>query len=318
MRIWKRELAKSTGNPIGPLKVESTVWRIDAGGDFLIQIHKNLKKSGNIGAQCIVSDSRPDSVDTKPRAVVAKVAINNDLALDQVRLDATLRAALLVDEDSVAFVHKLTGGSRWRRILEALFRPKRLWAYSMGSIAVFMEKELCGIEEPTRRILGLESRDQVRLEHVFYEDRRFKVALATPILFEMSVKQVDDAHDSLPPKITKILERSGLPIVRLDKDIRMQLANENLERMLRSGHGTDGVREICPLSPVRLSISLPFFLQTRASFYAVGLFLGIPGLVIGLWQLSQIGAIIAGIVGGIGFIPIAVLWDIRRIRGKVG
>jgi len=134
-KLWERGLAKSTGDPLGPLSVKSTVWRFGAGGDFLIQINGKLKKSGSIGTRCIVSVSQPEGDDANTRAVVAKVAIDNDLPLEQVRLDATLRAALLVESDSLVFVYKLIGGSLNRRILEAIFKPERMWAYSMGSIA---------------------------------------------------------------------------------------------------------------------------------------------------------------------------------------
>jgi len=94
MKLWNRGLERSAGDPSGPLEVQPTVGRVGSRSDFLIRLSGDLKKSLGLGTRCIVADSRPGEVESKPRAVLAKIAIDDNLHPTQIRLDATLRAAM--------------------------------------------------------------------------------------------------------------------------------------------------------------------------------------------------------------------------------
>lgn len=334
---------RSEGSPRGPLVVDGTRWRLAAGGDYLVQVNQQL--TAWVGHHAIVSNNVPDTADITTRAVLAKVALDADLGDNEIRVDETLRGALLIELGAEVYLYRVTGGFRPERFLEWVFRPKRLWAYGYRSFPRDMEKGICGIDETTRRILGLEHRDRLKVASVLFNpgDERFIVGEATPTLLELSAsdmaltfRQIGDFIESVEEGQEGQGRETGspfgsmqwthdpsmlrLPVIRLDLDTRLILADsESGEKRLQTDSASTGLpfRELPLLAPVRLSVSLPFFLQARASFYAASLFLVIPGIVIGLAQLNMFAAAVAGIAGFLGLLPFSIFWDIRRIRRKL-
>ncbi len=308
-----REVMKSTKSVGGLLKVKPTLFRLVGEDDYQAQVTDWIAE--NVGSWGIVATKKPNDKCSKIRAVIAKIVPRRDVPDRQIRLDMTLRNALQVKKGQEVYLFGITEGPLHRRILDRLFRPKKIWAYAYRSIPTLMEKGLCGIGETTGRILGVQSRDRLLVEAVYIDpwEKRFKVGETSLPLLQLSM-------DELEHKPTDEGDRpddgfSGLPIIRLDKDARIALANE--------GRGTsqnsEQTQEIPPLTPVRLSVSLPFFLETRATFYAAGVFLVLLVAILGIVsQKSMPAAIIGGLVAVI-VVPTAVLFfDIRRIRKRVG
>lgn len=353
----------SEGPRLGPFKVLPTLLRFGVVSDYVVQVNQKLKV--NLGRYVIVSKPKRKQPVGKPeskrpdvdladiqaaRAVLAKVTVCANLSDKEIRLDQTLREALFMNAGDKVYLYKKVGGSPCR-LLDWIFKPKRLWAYVYRSYRRDMEKSLCGMSAMTMRILGLSSRDRLRVEYVFFDSKvgKFKIGVATPTVFELpaedvkhtinEVTQIDAVKDFIfptPRDISKLrlpdayknflcptpgdISRLRLPFVLLDLELRLTLANENLKswRIRQESESTftdKDLRKFPILAPVRLSPSLPFILQSRSVFHTLSAFIGVLGTVIALSTLGFLTGIVIGGVCLVIWLPMIIYWDIKRRVG---
>ena len=344
LKLWGLE--RSDGDPIGPLPVRPTELRFGAEGDYQVQLNPNRKRQARIGRRAIITTGSPGAEPAKARAVLARVQVDAGLTDGEIRVDQTLREALLIDRGCEVFAFRVVGGYLHRKLLQWMFKPRRVWAYAFRSSHRDMEKVLCDVTLPALNILGLENKDQIRLESVSFDpsDGRFKVGDATPTILELSTADVERAYDEITQEACRedrrdvagarelgqcqlsIFrnaegERLRLPFVRLDKHTRIALANESLKdwkRMLETATTPTGENpggdppEIPYFAPVRLSPSLPGILQARVVFLSLNTSIGLVGSVMAGAEVNLATGVIIGGAYFLLWLPFSVYWDIRR------
>lgn len=343
MKLLRWGLQRTEGPVLGRFIVRSTELRVDAKGDYLVQVKPELQK--NLGRQAIVTNAAAGADKKKARAVLAHVGVEARLRDSEIGMDITLREALLIDEGCKVSLYRVTG---WNPglALQRLFEPRKLWAYTFRSSHRDAEKGLCAVAPTTLNILRLENMGRVRLEYVFFDPKKkvFKVRNATPTVFELSASDAEYTYAEIEQEAQKKerqhlagAKKSGkcrlsifreakgeklkLPFIRLDKDARINLANDNLASWKRKLEGKPnrqdkdsdaGPGEVPYFAPVRLSPSIPFIFRVHIVIHVLNASVGLIGAVVAGTQIAPVAGIVIGSVYLLVFLPFSIYWDIRR------
>ena len=343
MKSLRWGCVRTEGPSLGTFIVKSTELRFGATGDYLVQV--NLERKAQVGCRAIITTVVADNDRGNARAVLAQVEVDAGLDYNEIRVDRALRDALLIDIKGEVSLYRVIG---WNPglVLQWLFKPRRLWAYVFRSSHRDAEKGLCTVAPTTLQILRLENMGQVRVEYVFFDpvEKCFKVGSATPTVFELSAgdaehtyaemeqeakkdkwqhvagaRELDDYRSSIFRKAEG--EKLSLPFIRLDKDARMDLANDNLVSWERNlvvkpdpqKQGSEaGPREMPYFAPVRLSPSIPFIFRAHSVIHVINASVGLIGAVLAGTQIAPVAGIVIGSVYLFVFLPSSIYWDIRR------
>ncbi len=327
---------------VGEFVVQPTLLRFGAAGDYLVQVDRETRAELGRSAVLVPAGLGPL---IKPRPVVARVALNVQVAPGYVHVDQTLRDAMLVRVGDTVSLYRIPDEAWWRVLLDEVFKPKRLWLYAYRSFPRDMEKDLCGLNADTTAILGLERRDRVRVEAVRWDavTRRYTVNSATPSVFELSSADAEytrrevgrdfgagsSARSELGAQDVFRVDDRGrprLPFVRLDADIGRMVANTDLANRRNAQEGLPAGKDygsaqddlvgvpdrLSLLAPVRLSVSLPHAVMARAAYHGLNAGIGILAAVIAAAEISlPVGALV-GILSLAVVLPLSVIFDVRR------
>lgn len=143
------------------IKPTSTKQRKHAGSDYIIVMNKNVKLNEKIGNYCVVKflfkNCKTDYVEYRTMNIFGKVVVDNNLGVNEVAVDQTIRNALGIPVGALENIKVKIApikNSFWQRVFDSFHYGNYFFARVNKPDVVDIEKGFCRMSGDSIRVMG--------------------------------------------------------------------------------------------------------------------------------------------------------------------